>query len=256
MPAEYLELYALPGIPFVQPGDDLAALIVESLTRLNLELRQGDILVASSKIISKAENRYVNLETITPSVQAQQLANESYKDPRLVELVLQESTGVSRVAPHVLIVKHRLGFISANAGIDQSNVGHKSEQTVLLLPKDPDRSAEQLSAAIKLQTGIAPAVVISDTHGRPFRLGNLNIAIGAAGLPVLFDQRGEHDLFGRELIATVTAIADEIAAAAGLVSGQADEGQPVVLMRGLRLPDAPSGKAHDINRPSKQDLYF
>lgn len=256
MPSKNLQLVALPGIPNVKPGDDLATIILDGLARADLTLSGGDILIVSSKIVSKAENRYVDLRTVTPSERANQLAEESHKDSRVVELVIQESVEISRVAFHVLIVKHRLGFTSANAGIDASNTGSLSNDIVLLLPIDPDYSAENLANELEKRTGVRPAIVISDTHGRPFRLGNLNVAIGVAGLPVLFDQRGENDLYGRELQATVTAFADEIAAAAGLVSGQADEGQPVVLMRGLELPQGEAfGKARDMIRPSEQDLY-
>ncbi|MCI0711859.1 MAG: coenzyme F420-0:L-glutamate ligase [Chloroflexi bacterium] len=255
MPADHLELFALPGLPSIQPGDDLVTHILEGIQRAHLTLHEGDILVISSKIVSKAENRYVDLRTITPTAEAIQLSETTRKDPRLVEVVLRESVRVSRAAPNVLIVKHRLGFTSANAGIDQSNTGRESGEIVLLLPENPDQSAARLADEIERRTGIRPPTIISDTHGRPFRIGNLNVAIGASGLPVLYDQRGEMDLYGRELQATITAIADEIAAAAGLVTGQADEGQPVVLMRGLMLPDEPPGQAADIIRPPEQDLY-
>ncbi len=252
---QHLELFALPDIPMIQPGDNLAEIILRSLEQANLSLTTGDILIISSKIISKAENCYVDLRTITPSAEAQSLAEETRKDPRLVELVLQESTQVSRKAPHILIVTHRLGFTSANAGIDQSNTGSLDEHIALLLPRDPDESARNIALELKAQTGVLPAIIVSDTHGRPFRQGNINVAIGASGLPVLYDQRGESDLFGRELHATITPLADEIASAAGLLSGQADEGLPVILMRGLELPDAPHGTASDLLRPHDQDLY-
>lgn len=255
MPTHHLELIALPNIPMIQPGDNLAEIILSALKRAKLSLQSGDILVVSSKIISKAEDCYVDLRTITPSAQAEQLAEETRKDPRLVELVLRESTQISRTAPHILIVTHRLGFTSANAGIDQSNTGSTNEHIALLLPRDPDKSAQEIASAIEAQTGICPPVIVSDTHGRPFRMGNVNVAIGAAGLPVLYDQRGEHDLFGRELHATITPLADEIASAAGLLSGQADEGLPVILMRGLHLPEAPHGTARDLLRSLDQDLY-
>lgn len=256
MPADHLELFALPGLPSIQPGDDLVTYILEGIQRAHLTLREGDILIISSKIVSKAENRYVDLRTIDPSPEAVELGETTRKDPRLVEVVLRESVRISRAAPYVLIVKHRLGFTSANAGIDQSNTGRESGEVVLLLPEDPDQSAARLAGELERRTGIRPPTIISDTHGRPFRIGNLNVAIGASGLPVLYDQRGEMDLYGRELQATITAIADEIAAAAGLVTGQADEGQPVVLMRGLMLPDEPPGQAVDIIRPPEQDLYI
>jgi coenzyme F420-0:L-glutamate ligase/coenzyme F420-1:gamma-L-glutamate ligase len=256
LPADHLQLFALPGLPSIQPGDDLVTHILEGVQRAHLTLRKNDILVISSKIVSKAENRYIDLRTISPSPEAIQLGETTRKDPRLVQVVLSECVRVSRAAPYVLIVQHRLGFTSANAGIDQSNTGRQSGDIVLLLPEDPDQSAARIAAEIEHRTGLQLPIIISDTHGRPFRIGNLNVAIGASGLPVIYDQRGEPDLYGRELQATVTAIADEIAAAAGLVTGQADEGKPVVLMRGLTLPEDPPGQARDMIRPPEQDLYI
>jgi coenzyme F420-0:L-glutamate ligase/coenzyme F420-1:gamma-L-glutamate ligase len=229
---------------------------LRSLDETGLHLLPGDVLVISSKIISKAENRFVHLADIKPSDKAYKLAQTTRKDPRVVELVLRESVEISRVAPHVLIVRHRLGFTSANAGIDQSNVGSPDRETVLLLPEDPDHSADSIGKQLENLSGTRPAIVISDTHGRPFRLGNLNVAIGISGLPHLIDQRGQVDLFGRKLQATITALADQIASAAGLVSGEADEGQPVILMRGLVWDTTtPYGTAKDIIRPIDQDLY-
>lgn len=251
-----LMLRALPDIPPIRPGDNLSTIILDSLKRADLSLQQGDTLVVSSKIVSKSENRYADLRQVNPSVEALQLAEQSQKDPRIVELVLRESVDVSRVVPNVLIVRHRLGFTSANAGIDQSNTGDFNGNIVLLLPEDPDRSAECIALELEQQMGIRPSVVISDTHGRPFRLGNINVAIGISDLPPLLDQRGEVDFFGRTLQATVTAFADQVAAAAGLVSGEADEGQPVILVRGLSWPpEAKIGSAKDIIRSVEQDLY-
>ncbi len=255
MPTTELLLRAVPGIPSIQPGDDLVSVILAALTAANLELETGDVLVISSKIVSKAENRFVDLREVTPTPEAIALAEKTCKDPRFVEVVLGESVAVSRTAPHVLVVRHQLGFTSANAGIDQSNTGCVDDPTVLLLPKDPDASAAQLAVGFQMHTGIQPAVLISDTHGRPFRLGNLNVAIGLSGFPPLLDQRGQADLYGRTLRATVTAFADQVAAAAGLVSGEADEGQPVVLVRGLQWPEAQNGLAKEINRLPEQDLY-
>lgn len=256
MPVTQLKLHALPNIPAIKPGDNLPAIILHSLEDAGLHLLPGDVLVISSKIVSKAENRFVRLSDIVPSEEADQLAQTTRKDPRIVELILRESVEISRIAPHVLIVRHRLGFTSANAGIDQSNVGNHEQETVLLLPEDPDHSADNIGEQLEHLSGTRPAIVISDTHGRPFRLGNLNVAIGVSGLPHLIDQRGQVDLFGRRLQATITALADQIAAAAGLVSGEADEGQPVILMRGLVWDTtAPYGIAKDIIRPIDQDLY-
>ncbi|MBI5929705.1 MAG: coenzyme F420-0:L-glutamate ligase [Chloroflexi bacterium] len=256
MPTTELNLVALPNIPVIQPGDDLPVIILAALERANLKLTAGDVLIVSSKIVSKSQNRFVDLREITPSAEALSLGEKTLKDPRMVEVALRESVGVSRAAPNVLIVRHRLGFTSANAGIDQSNTGSLGHDLILLLPENPDESAEQLARSLEQKTGVCPGVVISDTHGRPFRMGNVNVAIGVSGIPSLLDQRGYHDLFGRELKATVTAFADQLAAAAGLLTGEADEGQPVILARGLKWPtDAASGRASDMNRPQEQDLY-
>lgn len=249
-----LSLYALTGIPLVQTGDDLVGFMLNSLEQMGLMLEPHDILIVSSKVISKSEGRWVDLRTVTPSPEAEHLARETDKDARLVELILQESASVSRYRKGVLIVRHRLGFTSANAGIDHSNVGMGGDDWVLLLPRDPDDSARRMRADLGARCGVAPGIVISDTHGRPFRQGNAGVAIGLAGLPGLLDLRGQEDLFGRELRATIVAVADAVAAAAGLVSGEADEGQPVVLLRGLMLPEA-DDTAAGLNRDPDQDLY-
>lgn len=249
-----LTFHALAGIPLVQTGDDLAGFILSGLEQSGLALQPRDILVVTSKVISKAEGRWVDLRMIVPSREAEQLALATDKDARMVELILRESVAVSRYRQGVLIVRHRLGFTSANAGIDHSNVGRGGDDWVLLLPEDPDASARQLRAALAARTGVAPGIVVSDTHGRPFRQGNAGVAIGLAGLPGLLDLRGQADLFGRELRATIVAVADAIAAAAGLVSGEADEGQPVVLLRGLVLPEA-DDTAAGLNRAPEHDLY-
>lgn len=246
---QQLTLTAVPNIPQVQPGDDLGLLIQVALQEAKIRLQTGDILVIAQKIISKAEGRFVQLSAVTPSERAQEVAAQTDKDPRLVELVLQESTAISRMKPGALIVRHRLGFTSANAGIDRSNVGGEDDR-VLLLPVDPDASAAKIHAALGGNVG----VVISDTHGRPFRLGNIGVAIGVAGIPALWNRRGEEDLYGYELQHTDVGVADELAAAAGLLMGQGAEGLPVVLVRGLDLPDG-NGRATDLVRPPELDLY-
>lgn len=249
-----LTLIALSGIPHIQPGDDLARLIVAGAASGGITFEAGDILVITSKLVSKAEGRYIDLATVTPSSRAEQVAAVSHKDPRLVELILRESTGISRLRGEVLIVRHRLGFTLANAGIDHSNVGRDGEDWVLLLPENPDASARQIRARIGELTGVLLGVVISDSHGRPFRIGTVGTAIGLAGLPAVWDQRGKRDLYGRVLRVTVTGLGDEIAAAAGLLSGQAAEGLPVVLLRGLSVPEG-DGTAADLVRPTALDLY-
>ncbi len=250
-----ISLTAVPHIPHMQPGDNVAEVILQALQTAALHLQNGDVIVIAQKIVSKAEGRFVNLADVVPSRRAQEVAEQTAKDPRVVELILQESDEISRMRPGALIVRHRLGFTSANAGIDRSNVAQSGgAETVLLLPVAPDSSAQAIQEAIQGQTGMRVGVVVSDTHGRPFRQGNVGVAIGVAGLPALWDRRGEFDLYGYELQHTTVAVADEIAAAAGLLMGQANEGMPVVIVRGLQLPDS-EGKAQDIVRPKEMDLY-
>lgn len=252
MRAGALQLLALPGIPLVRPGDDLAALILAALERAGLSLVEGDVLAVSSKIVSRAEGRFVRLSSVTPGAEALKRAALTGKDARLVELVLRESQAISRQAPEVLVSVHRLGFVSANAGIDHSNAGG-DDDLVVLLPCDPDASAVRLRAALA-DAGCAPGVVIMDSHGRPFRLGTVGVAIGVAGLPALLDLRGQPDLHGRELRVSMQGHADMIASAAQLAGGEGDEGRPVVLLRGLQHPPQ-DGRARDLLRPAAQDLY-
>jgi coenzyme F420-0:L-glutamate ligase/coenzyme F420-1:gamma-L-glutamate ligase len=238
---ERVEASVIPGLPVIQPGDDLAALIGNRVA-----VRDHDVVVVCSKLASRAEDRFVALASVAPSPRAHELAAITGHDPRHVELVLGESAAVSRATRGVLIVRHRLGFVVANAGIDFSNVGREGH--ALLLPRDPDASAEKLSRALGC------AVVISDSFGRPFRIGTVGAAIGCAGLPPLFDQRGRADLFGRTLEKTVTALADQVAALADLVAGQAGEGRGAVLVRGLRFARSLEG-ATALLRPADEDLY-
>ena len=250
-----LEVIALEGLPFVQPGDDLVELVARALTQNDVTPRAGDVLVVAQKIVSKAEGRIVDLATVEPSAKALTLAAEVDKDPRLVELILSELVRVVRARRNVLIVEHRLGFIMANAGVDQSNVGPADGASrALLLPENPDRSAEALRDGLAAATGIDLAVVINDSFGRAWRQGTAGVAIGVAGLPALIDLRGRPDLFGRTLEASVIGFADEIAAAASLLMGQADEASPVVLIRGLRW-SAPESTAASIIRSANEDLF-
>lgn len=250
-----VSLTAVPHIPEVHPGDDLADIILVALASASIQLTDGDVIAIAQKIVSKAEGRFVRLADVEPSVKAQEVAVQADKDPRLVELVLQESAEISRLKPGVLVTRHRLGFTSANAGIDRSNVGHdEAEETVLLLPVDPDASAQALKARIQQAFNVTVGVVITDSHGRPFRLGTVGVAIGVAGIPALWDRRGEPDRDGHILQYTDVGVADEIAAAAGLVMGQGSEGRPVVLVRGLNLP-LQNGRASDLIRPKEIDLY-
>ena len=248
-------LTAIPRIPHIQEGDDVASLLLSGLEQAELALQRGDVVAVAQKIVSKAEGRLVNLADVQPGERALEVAGKTEKDPRLVELILQECEEISRMAPGVLIVRHRLGFTSANAGIDRSNVEQTGEGvTVLLLPVDPDASAAGLREAMRERTGAEVGVVIVDSHGRPFRLGTVGVAIGVAGLPALWDRRGEEDLYGYRLQHTEVGLADEVAAAASLLMGQAAESTPAVLIRGLSLPDQ-AGSARDLVRPKEKDLY-
>ncbi|HXM55402.1 MAG TPA: coenzyme F420-0:L-glutamate ligase [Candidatus Dormibacteraeota bacterium] len=250
--APTLTLFGVAGLPMVAAGDDLVALIVDALAAQDTPLADGDVVVVTSKIVSKAEGRFVDLAAVTPSARACALAAETEKDPRLVELVLRESTDVSRARPGILIVRHRLGFVSSVAGIDHSNVSPDDEQ-VLLLPADPDESAVRLHAGLERATGRRLSVVLTDTHGRPFRRGNIGVAIGVAGLPALIDLRGDVDLFGHVLKATEVPLADLVAAAAGLIAGETVERLPVVVLRGLAARG--DGRGADLVRAREQDLY-
>jgi coenzyme F420-0:L-glutamate ligase / coenzyme F420-1:gamma-L-glutamate ligase len=247
-----LVLTALPGIPLIAAGDDLAAIIVAALRDAGLALATGDVLVLAQKIVSKAEGRSVDLATVSPSPRAITLGKETGKDARLVELILAESTEVLRHRPGVLIVAHKLGLVLANAGIDRSNVDGREH--VLLLPRDPDRSCAELRRAIGAATGVEVGVTIIDSIGRAWRNGTIGTAIGVAGLPGLLDLRGTPDLYGRPLETTEVGLADELAAAASLVMGQAGEGRPVVLARGLGYGRR-DGTARELVRPREKDLF-
>lgn len=250
-----LTLSAVSEFPLVRAGDDLAALLLARLAALGTVLREDDVVVFAQKIVSKAEGRQVALSEVRPSARARALALEVQKDPRLVELILAESKRVVRAAKDVLIVEHRLGFVMANAGVDQSNVAAGEQgEFALLLPQDPDASAARLRAAIAARSGCAVGVIINDSFGRPWRLGTVGVAIGVAGWPAALDLRGQADLFGRSLRVTVVGHADEIASAASLLMGQAAEARPVVLVRGLRAAGPPSN-ATALVRPMAEDLF-
>jgi len=239
----------------VRAGDDLVSIIAAGIARADLVPRDGDVLVIAQKVVSKAEGRSVDLATVTPSAEAIKLAAEIQKDPRLVHLILSESVRVVRARPNVLIVEHKLGFVMANAGIDQSNVADPDgPQMALLLPVDPDGSAEKLRVALSRRFGAKLAVIINDSFGRAWRRGTCGVAVGAAGLPSLMDLRGNPDLFGRVLQVSITGHADEVAAAASLVQGQGAEGQPIVLVRGLSW-SGPDNNAHELVRPAAEDMF-
>jgi coenzyme F420-0:L-glutamate ligase / coenzyme F420-1:gamma-L-glutamate ligase len=248
-----LEAFALPGLPMVRAGDDLSALILAGLDRAGQTLRDRDVVVIAQKIVSKAEGRTVDLADIVPSAAALKLAAEVGKDSRIVEVVLSESVKVVRHRPNLMIMQHRLGFVMANAGVDQSNVAEPNgRQLALLLPLDPDGSAEAIRSRLAVHANVG--VVISDSFGRPWRRGTAGVAIGSAGIPSVIDLRGQPDLFGRTLEVSIIGFADEIAAAASLLQGQAAEAQPVVVLRGLtwRAQNVPVA---DVIRPPEEDLF-
>lgn len=248
-------LTPIPGIPLVRPRDDLAELLILACERQAISPKEGDVLVLAQKVVSKAEARYIDLATVVPSAQAQSLAAEVEKDPRLVEVILGESRRVVRRRPGILIVEHRLGFVMANAGVDRSNVDPEAgAEPVLLLPRDPDGSAATLLARLSAHFGKPLAVIISDSWGRAWRRGTVGVALGAAGLPAVMDLRGRPDLFGHELRVTETGFADEIASAASLLMGQAAEATPAVLVSGLSW-SAPSMPASALLRPPEEDLF-
>jgi coenzyme F420-0:L-glutamate ligase / coenzyme F420-1:gamma-L-glutamate ligase len=250
-----LSVWPLHGIPRVKPGDDLSALLIESIERAGVRPAAGDIVVVAQKIVSKAEGRVFDVARVEPSARARELAGITGKDPRLLELVLSESTEVLRAKKNVIVVAHRLGLVMANAGIDQSNVeADGMAEPALLLPVDPDASAVRLKAMLDARFGVPLGVVISDSIGRAWRLGTTGTAIGAAGVPSLIDQRGETDMNGRVLMVTETAFADSVATAAVLVMGEAAEGTPAALVR-VPVRAAPEKPAGALVRAKSEDMF-
>jgi coenzyme F420-0:L-glutamate ligase / coenzyme F420-1:gamma-L-glutamate ligase len=257
--APRLEVFAVPGIPVLRAGDDLSALLLTALGAAEIELRDGDVLVVASKAVSRCEGRFVDLATVEPSERAHELSRITILDARFVELVVRESTAVSRTAREALIVRDRHGFVHANAGIDLSNAKPADAPAgtgpwALLLPVDPDASAESIRRALSTTTKAAIGVIVSDSFGRPFRLGTVGTAIGVAGVPALWNKRGEVDLFDRTLEHTETALADQIAATADLVAGQGGEGRAAVVVRGVSF-DVGAHGVHELLRPPNKDLY-
>jgi coenzyme F420-0:L-glutamate ligase/coenzyme F420-1:gamma-L-glutamate ligase len=248
--ASEVRLLAIPGLPEIRYGDDLAKLVTGAARRAAVQFEDGDILVIAQKIVSKSEGALVRLAGIRPSPKALTLAARLKKDPRIIEIVLRESRRIVR-SDHVLITETRHGFVCANAGVDHSNV--PGEDVVTLLPINPDRSAKKIADALRKGTGKHVAVIISDTFGRPWRLGLTDVAIGAAGVPVLVDLRGTLDRHGKLLNATILAVADELAAAAGLLMDKS-KGSPVVLIRGYRYKPRLEPAARII-RPAAEDLF-
>ena len=259
-----LTLTPLLNIPLIRHGDNLADIVLNSLQENKIELQDNDIFVLAQKIVSKSEGRTVNLATVTPSQRAIELAKQTEKDPRVVELILQESNEVLLTRVGAIIVEHKLGFVCANAGIDHSNVdspllsgegsGVRSEEWVLLLPAEPDRSAEKMRSDIQSKSGKRIGILIIDSHGRAWRNGTVGVAIGVAGIPGLEDLRGKPDLFGFKLQVTTVGVGDELAAAASLMMGQAAEGTPVVHARGFPYP-LREASLKELIRPKNQDLF-
>ena len=245
----------VPDLPVVKAGDDLAQLIFAALAAAKMSLQADDIVVIAQKIVSLSEGRTVELDGVEVSRAAQELAAQTDKDPRIVELILRESAEIIRHKPGVIIARHRLGLIGANAGIDQSNIDHADGECALLLPEDPDQSAKTLRAALMASSGSTVGVIISDSMSRPWRLGTIGTAIGSAGVNVLDDRRGESDLYGRELKVTMANRADAIAAAAVLIMGETTELTPVTVVRGLSAGDS-TQTARDCVRPLAEDLFL
>lgn len=245
---------AVPDIPMIQNGDMLTTIITESIRKANIKLEDGDVICIAQKIVSKAEGRLISLGEITPTKEAFLIAEQTEKDPRLVQLILDESTELVRKRPGIMIMRHRLGLVGAHAGIDQSNIDHSSDESALLLPLDPDKSAFDLKNKIERLESVNIGVIITDSTNRPWRLGTIGTAIGSAGIQVLTDHRGGKDLYGRELKVTLINRADALAGAATLAMGETTERTPVVIIRGLK-PENSSDNAKMINRPIEEDLF-
>jgi len=249
-----IQIIGIEGLPIVKTGDNLAELICDAAEKQGIPIQNEDVIVVTHVIVSRAEGKVVNLDGIVPSVFAESIAKRYEKDPALVEVVLRESKSIRRMGDGKLIAESKHGFVCANSGVDKSNV--PGERNVTLLPDDPDNSAEKIKQEIKRLRGCNVAVIISDTHGRPLREGEINVAIGVAGIKPLRDRRGEKDLFGYVLRVKNTAIADELASAAELVIGQADEGVPAAIIRGYNYLKSETAKATELIRTREKDLFL
>ncbi|MCL2134957.1 MAG: coenzyme F420-0:L-glutamate ligase [Candidatus Bathyarchaeota archaeon] len=249
-----VQVIAIEGLPLSKKGDNVGQLIVNAIKKQGIQLQERDIIVVTHVFVSKAEGNIINLDTVIPSKRALEIAMQTNKDPALVEVILQEAKEVVRVGPNSIITETKSGTISANSGVDRSNV--LGERNVVPLPKDPNKSAQNIREEIKRLTGFSIAVIVSDTHGRPFRMGEINVAIGVAGIKPIRDRRGEKDLFGYTLRIKQTAIADELASAAELVMGQADEGIPAAIIRGYTVyQTVENASTTELSRPKEKDLF-
>jgi coenzyme F420-0:L-glutamate ligase/coenzyme F420-1:gamma-L-glutamate ligase len=248
-----VKIIAVENLPLIKRGDDLAELICNASEEQNTPIQEKDVLVITHVAVSKAEGNVVNLDKVSPSEQAREVALETEKDPALVEVILRETKEIVRMRRNSLITETKSGIICANAGVDRSNI--EGERNIVLLPKDPDASARKIRQKIRELRGCDVTVIVSDTHGRPFRMGEINVAIGVAGMKPIRDRRGEKDLFGYVLRRKQTAVADELASAAELVIGQADEGIPVAIIRGYKYQAAEKASATELTRPKEKDLF-
>jgi coenzyme F420-0:L-glutamate ligase / coenzyme F420-1:gamma-L-glutamate ligase len=248
-----VKVIAVEGLPLIQKDDNIGELIVEAAKKQGTQIQEKDVVVVTHVAVSKAEGNIINLDNVKPSAKALEIAKKTNKDPALVEVVLQETKDIVRIGPNSIIVETKNGIICANAGVDRSNV--LGDRNVAPLPKDPNVSAQNIRREIKRCSGVDVAVIVSDTHGRPFRMGEINIAVGAAGIKPIRDRRGEKDLFGYVLRIKQTAIADELASAAELVIGQANEGIPAAIIRGYSYKTEENVAATELTRPKEKDLF-
>lgn len=249
-----IKIIGIKGLPVVKSGDNLAELICKAAEKQGTPIQNGDVIVITHVVVSRAEGKIINLDEVVPSEFARNIARQYEKDPAMVEVVLREAKSIKRMGDGKLITETRHGFVCANSGVDKSNV--PGERTVALLPDDPDASAEKLRNKIKTLTNCDVAIIISDTHGRPLREGEINVAIGVAGMKPIRDRRGEKDLFDYVLRVKQTAVADELSSAAELVIGQADEGVPAAIIRGYNYPKSETAKATELIRPKEKDLFL
>jgi coenzyme F420-0:L-glutamate ligase/coenzyme F420-1:gamma-L-glutamate ligase len=248
-----VEIIAVKNLPLITKGDNLAELICNAAKKQNTPIRERDVIVITHVAVSKAEGNVVNLDEVSPSERAKEIAQQTDKEPALVEVILRETKEIVRMRPNSLITETKSGIVCANAGVDRSNV--EGERNIVLLPKNPDASAKKIRQEIERLTGCDVAVIVSDTHGRPFRIGEINVAIGVAGIKPIRDRRGEKDLFGYVLRIKQTAVADELASAAELVIGQANEGVPVAIIRGYKYQATENASATELTRPKEKDLF-
>ena len=250
---ESVEVIAVENLPLIKEGEDLAELICNAAEKQNTPIQEKDVVVITHVAVSKAEGNVVNLDEVVPSERAKEVARKTDKDPALVEVILRETKEIVRMRRNSLITETKNGIVCANAGVDRSNI--EGERNIVLLPEDPNASAQKIRQKIRKLTGCDVAVIVSDTHGRPFRMGEINVAIGVAGIKPIRDRRGEKDLFGYVLRIKQTAVADELASAAELVMGQADEGIPAAIIRGYKYQASENASATELTRPKEKDLF-